>query len=95
MATGEKEVMWRVWQKHDHFCEVCEEQLLHFNPANCAHILNKNKYPLYRLNPDNIAILCLTCHAIYDQAPHKMDERFIHLLNKESKLKREYDNQNE
>ena len=87
--------MWKVWQKHDHFCEVCEEQLLHFNVANCAHILSKNKYPLYRLNPDNIAILCLEHHYIYDHAPYKMDESFVHLLNKESKLKREYGNQEE
>lgn len=94
MATGEKELFWNIWRNHDHFCEVCDLHILYFNPAHFAHILSKaeNKYPKFKLHPDNISVMCLGCHTTYDHENHKVasDRRFDFIIKRAKKLIDEY-----
>jgi hypothetical protein len=61
-------------------CFVCGIRVSVVTHNNMAHVLNKNKYPKFRLNPDNYVILCHRvvadadgnpgCHYRYDMTPH-------------------------
>ena len=63
------------------FCPYTHEQLNYFHGKNnffsCfAHILPKGRYPYFKLNPENIAIVHPNFHRIIDQGTHK--ERLLH-----------------
>ena len=53
-----------VWRNNLHKCENCGCGLGNtWKPFNFHHLLPKADYPQFRHNPDNIAVLCLTCHS--------------------------------
>jgi 5-methylcytosine-specific restriction endonuclease McrA len=96
MATGERQFFWDLWktERKERICAVCGTPLYMFNPANFAHILPKSIYGNYRLNPDNIVILCFEHHYMLDNETHKAkaDKRFDFIFKKYDKLREEYDN---
>jgi hypothetical protein len=76
-ATGEKNVFEQVLDNLDEFetrCFICEKRVAVVTHHNFAHILAKGRYPKFRLNPDNIRIMCYNiqgtgCHSRYDFSP--------------------------
>ena len=80
-------------------CFVCGKALALVTHNNMAHILPKGKYPKFRLNPDNIRILCFNiqgtgCHNRLDHAPHSTltEEGWQKLFELREQLKKEYEN---
>ena len=60
-------------------CFVCNERITLVTHSNYAHVLPKGKYPKFKLNPDNIKLMCFKpiadesgngCHYLYDHTPH-------------------------
>jgi len=103
--TGEKDVFHAVLDNLDEFetrCFVCKVRVPVVTHHNMAHILSKGKYPLFRLNPDNIKILCHRfiadengfqgCHFSYDMKPHSelKGEGWERLFKLREDLKQEY-----
>jgi len=87
-VTGEKDVFHEVLDELNYEeetkCFVCGLPIALVTHSNFAHILPKGKYPLFRLNPDNIKIMCHSivsrinehtgkptngCHSDYDTKP--------------------------
>lgn len=64
---------------HETRCFRCEKRIAVLTPHNFAHVLAKGKYPLFRLNPENIVLLCHSfiaddegnqgCHYSWDFKP--------------------------
>jgi len=79
-------------------CFVCKKVIAIVTHNNMAHILAKGKYPKFRLNPDNIRILCFNiqgtgCHSKLDARPRSEiinDPDWQELFELESQLKEEY-----
>lgn len=58
MATGEKELFFRIWEERPHYCFVTGQWLGHEPDIRMfAHVLPKGGYPRYRLNPENIVLV--------------------------------------
>lgn len=60
-----KEFFSKIWSKREqYYCESCGEWLgkemmtYHFD-----HLLEKNKYPEFEFDEDNIYLCCLDCHS--------------------------------
>lgn len=53
-----------IYNASPHFCRNCNCRLPK-TPSNFLfhHLLPKSKYPQFRYVPENIALLCLTCHS--------------------------------
>jgi len=81
-------------------CFVCGIRIAVVTHHNMAHILAKGKYPAFRLNPDNIKILCYNyqgtgCHSKLDARPRSEiinDPKWQKLFELEAELKEEYKN---
>jgi len=78
-------------------CFVCGIPVPLVTHFNLAHVLAKGKYPAFRLNPDNIRILCYNiqgtgCHSKYDHSPHSelKGEGWEKLFELRDRLKKEY-----
>jgi hypothetical protein len=79
-------------------CFVCGKRLSLVTHSNFAHILRKGRYERFRLNPDNIRIMCYNiqgtgCHSIFDNNPrseiiNKPEWQKVFQL--EERLKQEY-----
>lgn len=67
--TGEREVFLRIWEDRPHCCEVCRVAIAEAKAGNFSHILPKGTYPERRLDPANIALLCLDCHNAWHNKP--------------------------
>lgn len=72
-TTGEKEVFLKIWSERPHFCQICFTPIGEPSPSNFMHVLAKgqNKYPLFKLNPQNIILGCYECHVLFDH--HKKE----------------------
>ena len=68
--TGEKEIFESIFAERPHFCQICFTPIGDPVPTNFPHILPKgqNKYPKFKLNPDNILLSCCDCHFLLDHA---------------------------
>lgn len=91
--TGEKEVFEKIWAERPHFCQICFTPIPEPTPSNFMHVLAKglNKYPKFKLNPQNIVMACSDCHHIWDNARHKANApewKWVHEL--ELSLKQQY-----
>lgn len=76
-ATGERELFLKIWDERPHICtnRLCRRSLGDEPMAYYfAHVLSKGSRPDLRLDPENIVILCLSCHCQYDQGDKKLIE---------------------
>lgn len=97
-STGEKETFRKVAETQEHKCYVCGKQLGELTVSNFAHILPKalNKYPLFKLNIDNIFLFCHdsygSCHHRFDKMPRSTltEPMWNKVFELEEKLKEEY-----
>lgn len=78
-------------------CFVCGKLIALVTHNSMAHVLPKGKYPKFRLNPDNIVILCYNisgdnCHYKYDMTPHSQlkGEGWEKLFELREQLKEQY-----
>lgn len=67
-ATGEAELFMALWAVRPHYCENCRvflgnEPRVHY----FSHIKGKGAHPELRLKPENIQLLCVKCHDLYDR----------------------------
>lgn len=99
-ATGEADIFREILSERSIggkvYSEVSQELIENPNHFNCAHILSKaqNKYPLFKLRKDNIAILTEDEHFLLDhgdRAKLKADKRWDWLFKKAEELKQEYE----
>jgi len=104
-ATGERHVFAEVLDEIPYDgptrCFVCNKQISVVTHHNFAHILSKKQYPLFRLNPENIKIMCFNfvaingdqgCHYNYDFKPRSelKEEMWQKVFELEEQLKNEY-----
>lgn len=104
--TGEKHVFESVLDNlpdEETRCFVCGVRIALVTHNNMAHVLSKGQYHKFRLNPDNIVILCHRviadesgngCHNLFDTAPPSKlkGEGWERLFELKEKLKEEYKN---
>lgn len=66
--TKEMEMFVSIWQNGPHVSFISGIPIPYMNPRNFAHVLPKglNKYPHYKLNPENIALLTDKEHHVFD-----------------------------
>lgn len=104
-STGEKDVFEEVIDNIEYDtpikCFVCGINIALVMPHNFAHVLSKGQYPKFRLNPENIVLLCHKiiadekgqgCHYKWDMTPRsklKVDG-WGKMFELENKLKEEY-----
>lgn len=64
LLEKDEEFYKEVYAASPHKCQNCDCKLPR-NPSNFMfhHLLEKRNYPQYRHVPENIMILCLTCHS--------------------------------
>lgn len=66
--TGEGAMYKIIWNERPHVCTNCQ---IYLGDEPCAqffaHIVRKSKGEQYRLDPDNVRILCMACHMALDQ----------------------------
>jgi len=100
-ASGEKfvfeEVLDNLSDQEPTTCFVCGINVAIVTHCNMAHILPKGKYPKFKLNPDNIRILCYNikgtgCHSKLDFSPKSelVGENWERLFELREQLKEEY-----
>lgn len=103
--TGEKnlfeEKLESLSDDQETVCFVCGERIALLMPHNFSHVLSKGRYPLFRLKPENIVLLCHRiiadengngCHNLYDASPHSelKGEGWERLFALREELKKEY-----
>lgn len=65
--TGEKEVFEEIRNERPHYCTICNKYITEAQARCFAHLLAKGMYPKYRLNKNNIALVCNPeCHKDID-----------------------------
>lgn len=96
--SGEGAMFLEIWNERPHFSEISGDPL---GEEPCAwmflHILNKKKYPRYKLEKKNVALGTFDEHYILDfgtmeqieNHPHR--DGFFKLLEKREELKIEYE----
>lgn len=93
--TGELEIFLSIWAERPHVCQVCTDPIPEPTPTNFAHVIPKaqNKYPKFKLNKQNILILCPCCHRLWDQgvrAGIRHDAKWYWVFELEASLKEQY-----
>lgn len=105
-ATGEKDVFEAVLEAlpddKPTTCFVCGKMISVVTHHNFGHILSKGRYPRFRLNPDNIRLMCFNidgtgCHSLYDHHPKSelVGEGWDKLFELKAQLIEEYTRINE
>lgn len=80
LPSGERDLFLIIWGERPHYCTNCcaylgdEPRAQYF-----AHIIPKSRGEQYRLDKDNIRLLCFTCHRLYDQGTR---EQFVRRANR-------------
>ena len=91
--TGEAPLFAEIWSDRGPYSEINNEHLGEYNVCYMAHILPKgqNKYPHFKLNPDNICIMSLAQHTAWDGYRSKCTgPEWGWLFAKEAILKEQY-----
>ncbi len=91
--TGEIDVFKNIWEERGPYSEISGTFLGEFNVCYFIHILpkGKNKFPHFKLRPDNIILGSLAEHHNFDNARYKcVGPEWQPLFQKESDLKEEY-----
>ena len=99
MATGEKKIFEQVYERQNGVSYITDN-FIPFELAkhwNFMHILSKNKFPEFRLNPVNIILVEFEIHRIWDfgtyqQMAKKIREgfNFWKIIDLYDKLYKEY-----
>lgn len=64
---GEAALFLLIWNESPHICIVCWSSIPEPKTFCFSHKLSKGRYPEYRLNPKNIALVCsMECHSAHD-----------------------------
>ncbi len=91
--TDEFDFMMQVFTLRGGKCEVSGVQL-EFSPSACHHLLNKNNYKRFRLEPRNLIIIHPEIHFLYHNASKEylLDQypNAIILFERAEKLRIEY-----
>lgn len=74
--TGEAALFREIWDSRPHQCEVCGTPIHEAGPANFSHLLPKNAYPEFRLDPRNVILKDTRCHDLWHQ--HHTGLRYSH-----------------
>ena len=74
--TGELAFFKEIWIKTEHKSYLSGKPLYKFSVSLFAHVLSKNKYPKWRLNPINIVLLTPEEHHMLDQGYKEQRERY-------------------
>lgn len=93
--TGEKAVFQNIWDKRPHKSQISGERISEAKAINFLHVLAKgqNKFPLFKLEEENIVLGTEEEHFIWDNARHLIPPNhkgWKKLLEKESLLKEKY-----
>lgn len=93
--TGQTEIFEEIAAEREWKCFVTGEPLRELTATQFSHVLPKalNKYPLYKLNKDNIVLLCNWVHHAWDFMPRselKKNKLFDKLFKLEAELKEKY-----
>ncbi len=91
--TGEIEIFKSIWEERGPYSQIDGSYLGEFNVSFFMHIIPKgqNKYPHFKLKPDNICLAHIIHHHNWDNARHKCTgPEWNWLYAKESELKEEY-----
>lgn len=63
----EKELFFYIWKTKPRYCTNCKKYLGEEAKAHYfSHIKSKGLYKEMKLMPDNIQLLCLNCHYLFD-----------------------------
>ena len=94
-ATGERELFEEILEDRGARSEISDEPIYNIGPINFIHLLAKGqgRYPLFKLNKDNIVIGTAEEHHEFDhgsQSKLREDPRWDWVFEKIEKLKREY-----
>lgn len=71
------EVFRYIWEERPHCSFISGRPIINATPKNFAHVLAKglNKYPHFRLNPDNIILVTDEEHDAIDQGTEKKRQK--------------------
>lgn len=74
----EMDMFIHIWQTRPHVSYLSGKPINSFHPANFMHVLAKglNKYPQYRLNPDNVVLGLRIEHNMIDQGTEEQIEKY-------------------
>lgn len=66
--TGEKQVFKTIWDESPHASQIGGVDIIDPTPTNFLHVLPKakNKYPKFKLNPQNIILGTVYEHYVWD-----------------------------
>lgn len=91
---SQKEMFFHIWDTRPHRSEVSGIYLGEIPRAHYfAHILSKGAYPGFKFNPDNIVLLTMEEHTLYDCGDLeklRQDKNWKQLFKKREKLKQLY-----
>ena len=59
---GEKDLFKMIWNKRNHNCELCWKNINTPRIHHFDHKIPKSKWEQYRLDENNIQIVCFACH---------------------------------
>lgn len=59
---SETDIFMTIWNNRPHICENCWQTLNEPKTHNFDHIIPKSRWKEYRLDEDNIQIVCFACH---------------------------------
>ena len=92
MATGEKDLFLEIWEERAHVSQISGKHLGDTPRAHYfAHILGKGAYPGFRLRKDNIVLMTIEEHSIFDHSgKSKDDSRFDWVHERADRLRQEY-----
>ena len=65
--NSETEVFQHVWDTRPHMSFISGRGIPEFDYKCFAHILSKKQFPAFRFNPENIVLLTVYEHGLYDQ----------------------------
>lgn len=91
--SGQLDLFKKIWQERGPYSQISGEYLGEFNVSLFAHVLPKakNKYPLFKLNPQNIIIISIAEHFLWDNARYKCtDPKWKQMFELENALKEKY-----
>lgn len=91
--TGEKDIFEKIFEERGPYSQISGAFLGEYNVSFFAHILPKgqNKYPHFKLIPENIILMTIDEHHCWDNARHKcidLQWNWIYFL--ENTLKEKY-----
>ena len=64
---SEKELFFHIWKTRPHYCTNCKKYLGNEMKAHYfSHTKSKGLHKELKLVPENIQILCMLCHHLFD-----------------------------